>query len=400
MNSNSSNYFTKSINFILLLLLSLPTEVSYAQSFSTLIDSPLGETGNISEFINEFYILLIVAAATFAVIKIVIAGVKYMLTDIVTSKEDAKKDIRTSLLGLIIIVAAVLLLGTINPSLVDFDLQFQKPTETLTVARGNANTAQATETKLNDLGSSIKQNHPCVEVGETTNSSDGLTQSSSIDVSACPDNEAGIAFIEQCGDTDPPGRSQSSPDTPEVVTCTVPIPGAIAGQAAAEDVSGATTNFGQAIGAEFVTQEGNTITTNITAACSAQAANGSFITEASRSNLFDQCVRDTNSRIRGECEGTTWGFYGNYGIYNGSNNEAVTCRVPVSRSSINQLTAQFEAWKNAAPAERQFKTLDSLSASEERDICEGANNGSTINAIYYDEWGTNNTCAFYATPTG
>lgn len=99
----------------------------FAQEYSTLIDSGLSNTEGLSEYINNIYLLLISAAAMFAVIKIIIAGVKYMLSDVVTSKEDAKKDIRTSLLGLIIIVSAVLILRTINPNLTDFNLRFEKP---------------------------------------------------------------------------------------------------------------------------------------------------------------------------------------------------------------------------------------------------------------------------------
>ena len=40
-----------------------------------------------------------------------------MLTDLITSKEDAKKDIQGAVLGLLIIIAAVIILETINPQL-------------------------------------------------------------------------------------------------------------------------------------------------------------------------------------------------------------------------------------------------------------------------------------------
>ena len=45
-----------------------------------------------------------------------------MLTDVVTSKEDAKKDIQAALTGLLIIISAVVILTTINPNLVKFNL--------------------------------------------------------------------------------------------------------------------------------------------------------------------------------------------------------------------------------------------------------------------------------------
>jgi hypothetical protein len=55
------------------------------------------------------------------VVKIIIAGVKYMFTDIITQKGQAKKDIQGALLGLLIIVSAVIILSVINPDLTKFD---------------------------------------------------------------------------------------------------------------------------------------------------------------------------------------------------------------------------------------------------------------------------------------
>ena len=54
-----------------------------------------------------------------AVIKIIVAGMKYMLSDVVTNKQEAIGDIRGSLLGLLIVLAAWLVLWTINPQLTD-----------------------------------------------------------------------------------------------------------------------------------------------------------------------------------------------------------------------------------------------------------------------------------------
>ncbi len=119
---------------ILVSVLFFPATIFAQSSYSTLIDgTPLSDTNDIGQYLNSIYLLAIVAAALFAVVKIIIAGVKYMLSDVVTSKEDAKKDIRTSLLGLIIIISAVLILNTINPNLTDFDLKFVKPKHSLSL---------------------------------------------------------------------------------------------------------------------------------------------------------------------------------------------------------------------------------------------------------------------------
>lgn len=77
-------------------------------------------------YINSLYWLSISIAALLAVIKIVIAGVKWMMTDVVTSKGEAKKDIKGALIGLLIVLAAVLILTVINPNLVNVDLTFNK----------------------------------------------------------------------------------------------------------------------------------------------------------------------------------------------------------------------------------------------------------------------------------
>jgi hypothetical protein len=70
-------------------------------------------------YINALYALSISVAALLAVIKIIIAGMKYMLSDIVTSKSDALADIRGSITGLIVVISAVLILTVINPQLTE-----------------------------------------------------------------------------------------------------------------------------------------------------------------------------------------------------------------------------------------------------------------------------------------
>jgi hypothetical protein len=72
---------------------------------------------NMGQYINALYILSISIAALLAVIKIIIAGVKYMLSDVVTSKAEAKSDIQGALIGLLIVISAVVILETINPQL-------------------------------------------------------------------------------------------------------------------------------------------------------------------------------------------------------------------------------------------------------------------------------------------
>ena len=100
----------------------------YAQGVNTNTYQPLvGIPGvdnavtNFGTYINQLYFLAISLAALLAVIKIIIAGVKYMLTDLGSSKADAKSDIWGALLGLLLIISAFLILTTVNPNLARLD---------------------------------------------------------------------------------------------------------------------------------------------------------------------------------------------------------------------------------------------------------------------------------------
>ncbi|MEN9922028.1 MAG: hypothetical protein RL097_304 [Candidatus Parcubacteria bacterium] len=91
--------------------------------YSPLVGVPgIDADANFNDYINGLYVFSISIAALLAVIKIIIAGVKWMMTDVVTSKGEAKKDIQGALLGLLIIVGAVLFLTVINPDLVKVNL--------------------------------------------------------------------------------------------------------------------------------------------------------------------------------------------------------------------------------------------------------------------------------------
>ena len=75
---------------------------------------PNPSTLQFGDYINSLYRLAISIAALLAVFKIVIAGAKYMLDDVVTHKQEAKEEIKGALIGLLIILGAVLILNTVN----------------------------------------------------------------------------------------------------------------------------------------------------------------------------------------------------------------------------------------------------------------------------------------------
>lgn len=88
---------------------------------NNLVNLPIGETDSFNDYINAVYLMFVSIAALIAVIKIIIAGVKYMFSDIVTQKSDAKNDIKGALLGLLVVLTAVIVLSIINPDLTTFN---------------------------------------------------------------------------------------------------------------------------------------------------------------------------------------------------------------------------------------------------------------------------------------
>lgn len=103
-------------NLLIFVLLLVPTTI-FAQ-YEPLVGIPGIDAGSdFNAYINALYKLSIALAALLAVIKIIVAGAKWMLTDLISSKEEAKKDIEGAVFGLLVIIAAVLILETINPQL-------------------------------------------------------------------------------------------------------------------------------------------------------------------------------------------------------------------------------------------------------------------------------------------
>lgn len=82
----------------------------------------------IEAYIDALFKLSITVAGLIAVVKIIFSGVKWMLSDVVTDKSSAKKDIRGAIFGLLIILTAVLVLNTINTNLTVLNIFANAPT--------------------------------------------------------------------------------------------------------------------------------------------------------------------------------------------------------------------------------------------------------------------------------
>ncbi len=107
--------------FLLLPLLTLAAEGNEPNTFAT-IPFLSGNNFTTQGFVTALYQMAIGLAAVLVVVRLIMAGAKYMLSEVVSSKGDAKEDIKGALLGLLIILGAVLILGTINPKLVGLNV--------------------------------------------------------------------------------------------------------------------------------------------------------------------------------------------------------------------------------------------------------------------------------------
>lgn len=104
--------------YVFTLLIATPS-VLFAQGISSsLLEFPQGNGTGFDAYINWLYVFSISVAALLAVVKIIIAGFKYVTSDVISNKSDAKNDIKGALLGLLIILGAYVILSTINPNLV------------------------------------------------------------------------------------------------------------------------------------------------------------------------------------------------------------------------------------------------------------------------------------------
>lgn len=122
----------KMTNALFILLGYLFPFVSYAAEFVPLsedIDTVLGgytPGSGMTEFINKAFGVSVGVAAVLAVIMVAIGGFKYMTSESVFNIGGAKEQITNAIVGLIIVLAAVVILQTINPEIVSLKL-FELP---------------------------------------------------------------------------------------------------------------------------------------------------------------------------------------------------------------------------------------------------------------------------------
>jgi hypothetical protein len=185
---------------ILITLLNLPV-VAYGAEYKALVGIPgvTDPNADFSSYINSLYVLSISVAALLAVIKIVIAGMKYMLSDIVTNKAEAKKDIEGAIIGLLVVLAAVLILTVINPKITNTAITFEKlPTLKSPVAPVVVGGGGGAATPGNGTGTTTPDSSggTLVFPNETTRALTATAKISSLPATATKEQQ--VSFINEC----------------------------------------------------------------------------------------------------------------------------------------------------------------------------------------------------------
>lgn len=92
------------------------------------------KTNALGTYLNKMIQIVIGLAAVMAVVMIVIGGIEYMTSELISGKEAGKDRIQGALLGLLLALGAFTLLFTINPDLLNTDLKLPDATVEVTLA--------------------------------------------------------------------------------------------------------------------------------------------------------------------------------------------------------------------------------------------------------------------------
>lgn len=222
------NTFLFLLTFIVLLLPVVTlAQVKYAPliEIDGLTNSVQGES--FSQYVNFLYGFSIAIAALLAVIKIIIAGVKYMLSSLPGTKGDAKTEIQGALLGLLLILGAYLILNTINPALTNTAIQFdqiKKQADIQTRPEG----VRVSNLSPQQIGSQLNSGlNNCVQTSPPSSGSSGRTTVVTANASSCPANIQGDQLrIFQNNCTAQGGAIASGGTGNRILTCSVPVTGA------------------------------------------------------------------------------------------------------------------------------------------------------------------------------
>lgn len=108
----------------------LAASVGHAADVVLLEPSLYGNTGggqaaqqSFADYINTIFLITIGVASALAVVQITVGGIERMTKDSIQGQRDGNERIVSAVGGLVLLLASVIILQTINPQLLNFDLE-------------------------------------------------------------------------------------------------------------------------------------------------------------------------------------------------------------------------------------------------------------------------------------
>lgn len=120
---------------------------------------------SLSGFIQSAFRLAIVFAAILAVMRITYAGFLYMTSDIADNKNKAKTTITNALLGLLLLLSLVIILGQINPNILNLDINLESVQQPSSTQQNNSSQPTNTASDPFDVNRNPSPNTNVVPVG-------------------------------------------------------------------------------------------------------------------------------------------------------------------------------------------------------------------------------------------
>ena len=112
------------VKIYIIIFLILPYFTFAGNEHTPLVPIP-GVEGDVTltGIIQALFTILISLAALLAVLKLIIAGAKYMMSDVVTNKQSAISDIKGAIFGLILVLSTIVILNVINTNIANTSVQ-------------------------------------------------------------------------------------------------------------------------------------------------------------------------------------------------------------------------------------------------------------------------------------
>ncbi len=300
------------------------------------------EITNFSDYIGFLYGLSISIAALLAVVKIIIAGSKYMLSDLISGKESAKSDIQGAILGLLLILGAVIILEFINPQLIKRDIKFDPIAQRLDLNSVQSGVEATNTATLDGLMTGC---------GKRVNESTLTITKVSLNASTnCSDPSAAVgAFARQCAAAK--GTIAFAPSNNLIAACAAPKE-AGTGTAEAKKLVDSLGRIRSSLKDQLVTKD-NIVTLDVENFCRTKFPDATSSNQKSNVSNCQKQIPPMGTEIiefRAYC-----GSESRFGEFK-SDSSSARCRFPKKVSTVNDFKGYDPAFPAAIPdTEEEFQ---------------------------------------------